>query len=329
MKRLSILLGLVGLALATVLVVGLGVAEVAAPLIAAGPALLLPALARAVPIALSAIGWRVLVPGRSRRSAAWFAWATWVREAVNALLPVLRVGGEVVSIRMLVASGVGPALATAGMVVDITLSLLILTVLVASGVLLLALGGGDRGLAIRMIVALAVATAVIAAFIAVQRVGIFSLAGRVLKFVGSDFHARIAGGAGRLDRATRRLWSRGARVRRSLFWQSLAWLSGVGEMWVTLAVLGVDAGWRETFILEALVLGVNNAAFIVPGALGVQEGGFLVIGAALGLAPEVATAAALVRRVRDVLVYSPALIIWAVREGRGLATRLTDPTTAV
>jgi len=326
MRRLSILAGVAGLLLAVALVIGRGVEEVAGHIAAAGPALILPALARFVPLTLSAVGWRVLAPGRARRSVWWFTWAVWVREAVNALLPVLRVGGEVVSIRMLVTTGVSPALATAGLVVDITLSLLILTVFVASGVVLLALGGGgDGALLINLIVGLVLSGAVILGFLAVQRLGMFALAGKVLKFVGGDSHAALAGGAARLDRATRRLWSRRERVLRSLFWQSLSWLSGVGEMWVTLAVLGVDAGWREAFILESLVLGVGNAAFMVPGALGVQEGGFLVIGAALGLSPDVAMATALVRRSRDIVVYSPALAVWALREGRGLVRRLTGP----
>lgn len=317
------------MALALVLVVGRGVEEVAGHIAAAGPALILPALARFVPLVLSAVGWRVLAPGRIGRSVWWFTWAIWVREAINALLPVLRVGGEVVSIRMLVKAGVGAALATAGLVVDITLSLLILTVFVASGVVLLVLdGGGDSALIVDLIVGLVVSAAVISAFVVVQRIGLFGLAGRVLKFVGGDLHAALAGGAAKLDRATRRLWSRRERVLRSLVWQSLSWLAGVGEMWVTLAVLGVDVGWRDAFILESLVLGVGNAAFMVPGALGVQEGGFLVIGAALGLSSEIAMAAALVRRSRDIVVYSPALVIWASREGRGLMRRLAEPAGA-
>lgn len=326
MKRLSLLLGIAGLALATALVVGRGVGEVAGHLAAAGPALILVALARFVPLWLSAIGWRVLAPGAKRRSTLWFTWAVWVREAVNALLPVLRIGGEVVSVRMLAATGVSTAMAAAGLVVDITLSLLILTLFVASGLVVLALGGGgDTSLLINLTIGLVVSGAVIVAFAAVQRAGLFGLAGKLLSFAGGDLHAVVAGGAARLDRATRRLWSRRDRVLRSLFWQSLSWLSGVGEMWVTLAVLGVDAGLREAFVLEALVLGVGNAAFVVPGALGVQEGGFLVIGAALGLSPEIAMAAALVRRSRDIVVYSPALILWASSEGRGLFRRLREP----
>ena len=51
----------------------------------------------------------------------------------------------------------------------------------------------------------------------------------------------------------------------------------------------------------------------MPGALGVQEGGFLVVGGLVGLPPELALALALVRRARDVIIFVPALIAVADR----------------
>ena len=48
----------------------------------------------------------------------------------------------------------------------------------------------------------------------------------------------------------------------------------------------------------------------MPGALGVQEGGFIVICRAFGLAPEVAIALSLVKRLREVVLGVPALIAW-------------------
>jgi hypothetical protein len=57
---------------------------------------------------------------------------------------------------------------------------------------------------------------------------------------------------------------------------------------------------------------------MVPGALGVQEGGFLVFGGLLGLGPDVALALALARRVRDLIVFTPALVAWQLSEGRRL-----------
>jgi hypothetical protein len=66
---------------------------------------------------------------------------------------------------------------------------------------------------------------------------------------------------------------------------------------------------------------VSSGAFLVPGALGVQEGSFLILGKVLGLPDEVSLALALVRRARDVLVFGPALALWQLGEGRRLVLR--------
>ncbi len=67
-----------------------------------------------------------------------------------------------------------------------------------------------------------------------------------------------------------------------------------------------------------MVQAASSAAFVVPGALGVQEAAFLAAGSAVGLPASVALAAALFRRARDVLVFVPALVAWQAEEGRRL-----------
>jgi uncharacterized membrane protein YbhN (UPF0104 family) len=60
----------------------------------------------------------------------------------------------------------------------------------------------------------------------------------------------------------------------------------------------------------------------VPGALGLQEAGFLGLGMLLGLPAEVAAALAIARRLRDLIVFLPGLLagVWAERRiGRGAA----------
>jgi uncharacterized membrane protein YbhN (UPF0104 family) len=55
---------------------------------------------------------------------------------------------------------------------------------------------------------------------------------------------------------------------------------------------------------------VRNAAFLVPGGLGVQEGGFVLIGALFGVPPKQAIALSLIRRVRDIVLGLPGLVAW-------------------
>ena len=77
----------------------------------------------------------------------------------------------------------------------------------------------------------------------------------------------------------------------------------------------------EALMLEALAQAVSSAAFVVPGAIGVQEGGFVLFGALVGMPPDVALALAHARRVRDLLIFVPALVLWQIGLGRRLAAR--------
>ena len=64
---------------------------------------------------------------------------------------------------------------------------------------------------------------------------------------------------------------------------------------------------------------VRTAAFPIPGALGVQEGSFVMLGGFFGLAPGVSLALSLAKRVRELGLGIPGLIVWQVE--RAVAAR--------
>jgi uncharacterized membrane protein YbhN (UPF0104 family) len=68
-----------------------------------------------------------------------------------------------------------------------------------------------------------------------------------------------------------------------------------------------------------VIQAVSSAAFFVPGGLGVQEGGFILIGGALGLDPATCLALAGARRIRDLLIFLPGLFAWQIAESSGKA----------
>ena len=55
---------------------------------------------------------------------------------------------------------------------------------------------------------------------------------------------------------------------------------------------------------------IRTGAFAIPGGLGVQEGGSVLVGAVLGIPAPVALALALARRVREFLLGVPGLLAW-------------------
>ena len=60
----------------------------------------------------------------------------------------------------------------------------------------------------------------------------------------------------------------------------------------------------------------------MPGGLGVQEGGILLGGVWLGLAPEAVLAAALLKRAREIVYGLPGLLAWAYRRSAQLRARV-------
>jgi uncharacterized membrane protein YbhN (UPF0104 family) len=61
-------------------------------------------------------------------------------------------------------------------------------------------------------------------------------------------------------------------------------------------------------LLESLGQAIRGAAFAIPGALGVQEGGYLLLAPLAGLSPETALALSLAKRARELLLGVPGLL---------------------
>jgi hypothetical protein len=71
----------------------------------------------------------------------------------------------------------------------------------------------------------------------------------------------------------------------------------------------------DAIMLGSLVGALRGAAFIVPSGWGVQEGGFVVLGALVGVPAHVMLAVALAIRARELMVSLPGLALWQVIEG--------------
>jgi putative membrane protein len=317
--RTATLLGLGGLALATALFVWQGVGPVLAAFAAGGIGIVWASLFHFVSMAVNARAWQVLLPASprgKRGSLAFYLWAVWLREAVNGLLPVARVGGEVVSVRLLMRNGLSPPKAVASLVVDMTVSLVSQFAFSVLGVALLAALGAGGGVVGDVALGLLVAVPLMAAVAVVQRVGLFTVLARLFRALFGDRFDALVGGAAPLDRAVRRLYRRRRALLLCFAWQLIGWIAGAGEVWLALRFLGHPVGLVRSLIVEAVIQALSSGAFIVPGAIGVQEGGFLFTGGLIGLSPELALALALARRARDIIVFVPALLFWQIAAGR-------------
>ena len=115
-------------------------------------------------------------------------------------------------------------------------------------------------------------------------------------------------GSAFLIKESQHLCGTGSPVAASFALSLLGWIVGTGEVWLALHFLGSPVGWAEALMLESLGQAIRGAAFAIPGSLGVQEGGYLLLARLIGLPPEAALALSLAKRARELLLGLPGIV---------------------
>ena len=253
-----------------------------------------------------------------------------VREGVNVLLPVASVGGEVVGGRLLTFWGVAGSLAAASLLADMLIQVATQVAFTGLGAALLWRLPGEAAAALAWWTtqAAVVAVAAVAAFFALQTLGVARGLERRLAGLGRRFLRSAApegakpegdaAGILSVQEALDAVWARGrrGRIAQSVVLHAVAWGLGAAEIWIVLACIGVEVSLTEVLVLESLSQAIKSAAFAVPSGLGVQEGGFVVVGALFGLDAGTAIALSLAKRVPDVVLGLPSLIVWQSLEAK-------------
>ncbi len=319
MKHAARWVALLGLGLAVVLFQRQGFGAVAGLLRVGGVGLLFAAAWHVVPMTINARAWQVLTAPGERAALPTLVLATWLRESVNGLLPVARVGGEVTAYRLLVRRGFGPVPVTASLVVDLVLSVFSQSLFTLLGLVLLLGLGTDSRVAWRLGIGSMVLFAAGLLLVLLQGSSVTARLLHAIDRVQAARWSHLIEGSARLDRGIQAIYARRKALFACVAWQVTGWIAGAGEILIALIVLGKTASIEYALLIEALIQALSSVAFLVPGALGVQEGGFLLVGTALGLDGPTALALAAARRLRDVVVFFPGLVAWSWLEGRGKA----------
>jgi putative membrane protein len=300
-----------GLAVIVALVIREGARSIVSLLAHAGWALLLLVPLHALPLLLDVMGWRVLILGRSRLLALLLI--AWIREAINRLLPVANIGGELVGVRLLTRQGIGGTAAATSVIVEVLLILVAQYLFLIVGVACLLDITGSVKTAQALLIGVAGSLPVVLFLIWLLRSGEFF---RVIKklaptILGSNGRtSSLLDTLGQLDRAIRELASAHGRLARALCWQLAGLISGSSETWLALRWLGHPVGWPAALALESLTLAARSLAFVAPAGLGVQEAGLIGVGHVLGLGSDVALALSLAKRMREIFFGLPALAAW-------------------
>ncbi len=257
---------------------------------------------------VASFAWRPLLPDGLQLS--WFRlWEwRWLANSINNLLPVAQVGGDVWRCRLAMQAGTRPAPAIASVIADVTLGTLGQAIFSLCGAVLLMTLPGQGNIAMLLLVVMLAFSLALAIFVYLQYSGKLgkSLKRMIRKFRQSGDTAESVT-ASAVEVELKSIYDRPGAVAKSIGWRLAALVVSVGEVWLLLWVFGVPQSFAMALLLESLTLGLRRAAFIIPGGFGIQEGGFMLLGASLGLSQEVGLSISLAKRAREFLVGLPAI----------------------
>ena len=261
---------------------------------------------------LAGVAWWLLGRGRADAGLRRFVWARLVRDAASQALPFAQVGGIALGGRALALEGVSGAFATASTLTDMAVEFTTQVAYAALGAVLLQALRPHNPLGPTVLGVIA---------------GLALMAGGL---IWAQAH-----GAGVVERLVRRFSRRSAdgeagpsvadafaEMRRRPAGLALAWgahlcawvLTGM-QTWLTLALLHQGTHLGGALVVDSLTSGAKALAFLVPGALGVQEGALVLLGHLFGVSPAAAIALSLIRRGRDLVLALPVLATWQAQQG--------------
>jgi putative membrane protein len=248
----------------------------------------------------------------------------WVGESANSFLPAGQIGGPVLMARHLSHRGMPMQDAAAVVTVGTTLQTVAQILFALLGVALLGAQAGhfsQHALRVSSLIASGFLAVQIGGFYLLQRRGFFSKLIRAAnRFAGKRDWSRWMSRAEAIDLAIQGVYGRGPGVAASFFLNLVGWLVGTGEVYLVLVLLGHPVSWLAALLLESLGQAIRGAAFAVPGALGVQEGGYLLLAPLAGLPADTALALSLAKRGREILLGLPGLLYLHFWERAGSAT---------
>lgn len=314
MRRLSVLFALIGLAVAVALLLRFNAAAVFTAMLSVGwrgAALLL--AWQGLLFLLLGLAWRSVQPGLP---VLLLIWGRMVRDAATACLPFSPLGGAVIGARAVMLRGAEWTQAAAGTVVDVSTELGAQLIFALFGAVALSIIDSGTGLGVPIAVG-AVACLVLGALAWWSRGRIDSvMQGLADRLLGESVH--VHGQLDRLRHEIGQLYAAPRRLLVGILLHLVGWFAtGIGT-WISLRLLDQPTPLLDVLALEALLDVAVAVAFVVPAAVGVQEVGYVGLGAIFGVPPDIALGVSLLRRAREMGWGVPVLGVWQWQEVRRL-----------
>jgi putative membrane protein len=321
MKPWLILAAALGLVLAVAIIAYQGFGAVAQAFAAVGFGVGLIVVIRAAELAGAGLGWWIVFPPDVRCPLHACVWVRFIREAINALLPVAQIGGEIAGVRVMTFFGLPGEIAGASVLVDMLMQAFTLLLFTIIGIGVLATVVADRALVGSLVAGAVIMGLALGGFFAAQRFGGARLFDRLLMALAEKLDWPSLANRTSLHDNMVRIYADLPRLAAALLVHLSVWFVGVFEVLVALRLMGFSIGYGEALAIESVGQAVRAAGFLMPGALGIQEAGFIAVCGVYGIPAAEALALSLVKRVPDLTLGLPFLLIWHGHEARVLIRR--------
>jgi putative membrane protein len=320
MRIFAPIAGIFGLALLTGLVAYFGFASVMQAVLSSEWGAVLVVLARALALAGCGVGWWFLLTPKGPVPHVFIA-LRFIREAINGLFPFAVVGGDVIGARLLTHFGVAMSLAIASVLIDIFVQVVSLLIYVGAGIGIVLDVPGPHRLSTVTFVMLAIALPAVAGFFLALNFGAFDPLVRWLVAFGEKRRWSIFAHVVDLGDRLQFIWRNHRGLSRSFFVHLVTIFFGAAEVWIAFHFMGYPVSVGAAIAIESIGQGGKAAAFMLPGGIGVQDGTMIAAAAIFGVPADVALAMALIKRVPDLVLGIPSLLLWQTLEGRRLFAR--------
>jgi putative membrane protein len=270
--------------------------------------------------------WWLLGRDRPDGRPARFVWARVIRDSAAEALPLSQIGGYVVGARALTLAGVSGTFAAASTVVDVTVELVAQLGYTLMGLLLLIYLRPQTQFALPGLAGISLMAVLAGCFIAIQARGA-SFAEKAGRRLVRQFLGDRVGEGGAVQAEVRKLHARPRTLAMAVCVHLAAWIASGVETWLTLLLMHIPLSLGDALVIDSLLYGMRSVAFVVPNALGVQEGGLVLLAGLFGIGPDAALALSLIKRARDIFIAIPALLAWQAFEGRRAWSRFGGEAT--
>ena len=325
---LKIFLLFVGLLTLVLIVWHIGLGRIYAAAAQLGPvALLVLLIPSVIMYIVEAYGWKVTLGPSAKDIPFWRVLAIRTAgEVVNMTTPAAYVGGEPLKAYLLKKHHVPIVEGLASVIIAKTTMTIAEVLFILLGIALAFWTVGADGSSGQTVVAALLSVGLllfgIAAFVFVQRRGLFTWLLELLRKIG----LKIAYLEAReeklrsLDRTILEFY----RHKRPAFYSStglyfLGWMAEALEVYVIIYYLGGPAMALSAISIGALSVFIKGGTFFIPGSLGAQDGGNVLLLSAFGYSDVTGITFALLRRFRELVWIGLGLLCLALVGGRAAA----------